>query len=329
MALLVIAIAVVLAFANGANDVSKAIATLVGSGTSRYRAAAAWAAVTSAGGAVVAALGGQALAASFSGAGLVTAPTSSAAAVALSVALAAVVWVLLATRFGLPVSTTHAITGALCGVGLAAGGMAGVQWSALGKRFLLPLAVSPLLAIAIMSIVAVVARSSTSGARAAAARGPEAGFISIDVWHWLSAGSVSFCRGLNDTPKIVALALLGGKMLHLQPIDLYIAVAAAMFAGSVVWGYRVTETLASKISVITPAGGFSANVVTAILVGLASKLALPVSTTHVASGAIIGLGIADRRQPVDRRRVKEMIAAWIITLPASAAVAAAIYFMIA
>src|SRR6266542_2370781 len=149
-ALLLLTIAV--AFANGANDVSKGIATLVGSGLSNYRAAVVWGSLCTVAGALTAGLASQALVATFSGKGILAHPTS-APAFLVAVAAGAIGWLVIATRTGLPVSTTHSLAGALVGAALVGGGWGGVMWSALAKKIALPLLASPLMSLALLLVV--------------------------------------------------------------------------------------------------------------------------------------------------------------------------------
>jgi len=141
-AILVLSIGFFLAYVNGANDVSKGIATLVGSGVTDYRRAIGWGTAWTAVGGLLGALGARAMMATF-GNGLLVAGTTSTFAAALATLIGAAAWVLLATRTGLPVSTTHAIVGSLTGVAALAYGTAAVRWSALGGKILFPLLVSP------------------------------------------------------------------------------------------------------------------------------------------------------------------------------------------
>jgi PiT family inorganic phosphate transporter len=127
-------------------------------------------------------------------------------------------------------------------------------------------------------------------------------------------------RGLNDTPKILALGIAAAAAIGVSTAPAYVLIAVAMGSGSLIAGFRVTRTLSEKITPIAPANGFAANVVTSVLVGLASKFALPVSTTHVSSGAIIGVGLSNRI--VRWKTVGELLLAWIMTLPISALIAA-------
>lgn len=147
--------------------------------------------------------------------------------------------------------------------------------------------------------------------------------------HWLSAGATSFARGLNDAPKIAALALPllvagssgGGEGLRSAA---FIAVAAAMVVGSILGGSRVAHVLGERIARIDENEGLSANLATALLVLGASRLGLPVSTTHVATGAITGAGVAEGRGSVSWTVLRNIALAWVVTLPVSALFGAAV-----
>jgi inorganic phosphate transporter, PiT family len=332
---MLLTLTLILAFANGANDVSKGIATLVGSGVSSYRTAVMWGSFCTVIGALASALMSRGLIATFSGKGVLVHQISSHTLL-LAVACGAIGWLLIATATGLPVSTTHALTGALIG----AAGVSGVQWPAIAMKIALPLAVSPLLALLLLLIVTPLLRplnvcvcveqssavtpdgvslremSSVVVAPEAACTKAVARVGVIDAMHWLSAGATSFFRALNDTPKIVALGIAAGS-------STFSFVAMAMGLGSLLAGLRVTRTLAEKVTPITPGNGFAANVVTSLLVGLASRFALPVSTTHVSSGAIIGIGVS--QGGLRWKTIGEMLLAWVVTLPVSALIAAAVY----
>src|SRR5574341_1321764 len=149
----------------------------------------------------------------------------------------------------------------------------------------------------------------------------------MDSLHWLSAGGTSFFRGLNDTPKILALGVAAAAAIGLGASGFFALVALAMGAGSYVAGRRVTETLAGKVTRIAPDDGVAGNLVTAALVGLASSFALPVSTTHVAAGSIIGIGV--HRREVRWRMVRDLGLAWVVTLPVAGLIAGLTYSAIA
>jgi len=347
-----------LAYANGSNDVSKGIATLVGGGVSRFRTAVVWGTLWTVCGALLAAAATQGLVATFSGKGFLARPMEGPAFPSV-VAAGAIGWVLFASRTGLPVSTTHAIAGALAGAGVVAQGAASLHWAFLAQKVALPLALSPLLSLVLIYGVfpflqravsraetvcfcverralaveggalsvgigsaAVVAPAETcAGSPAVAAR-----VSAADALHWLSSALTSLARGLNDTPKIVALVVAGG--LGIPGFPFYAAVAAAMGAGSLVGGLRVTETLARRVTPMSAGEGLAANLVTALLVGGASFAALPVSTTHVSSGAIVGIGLRRSSESVRWPTVRSMLFAWFVTLPVAGFISAAVYLVL-
>ncbi|MFA6963085.1 MAG: inorganic phosphate transporter [Opitutaceae bacterium] len=367
MTLLVILLTLAVGFFNGANDISKAIATLVGSGVGRDRTAILWGSIWTLAGALTAIWAAQGLIAAFSGKGLL-ADVPQGEVFILAVAVGALVWIWLATRTGLPVSTTHAITGGLVGAGFILAGPANIHWSFLVGKFALPLAVSPFLSLAMVFAVfpllrfslkrcegycvcvqqsaAMVAQPIAFGASkmtmsASApmvmvgnttdcARSPVtvAGIDLVDGLHWLSAGATAFARGLNDAPKVLGLGVVAAAAIGLPLTWAFVLVAVAMTAGSLLKGLRVVETLSRKVTPMEPLEGLAANFVTAILVVFASKLALPVSTTHVSSGAIIGLGLRRDARQVRWKTVRDMLLAWIVTLPVAGLIAAATLFIL-
>jgi PiT family inorganic phosphate transporter len=348
-----------LAFANGANDVSKGISTLVGSGVSNYRRAVIWGSLCTVAGAVVAGFLTQALVSTFNGKGLLAQPQTSHAFL-LAVACGAVAWLIVATRTGLPVSTTHSLAGALVGTALVSVGTGGIAWKAAASKVAIPLLLSP--AIALLLLIAILPllrpflarftrycvcveaaestlvtpegmtlRQSMTTVQAGADRActtSVARFGVVDTLHWISSGATSFFRGVNDAPKVLAIGIAAGTVAGLTNIGLYVLVAGAMGAGSLLAGFRVTRTLAEKVTPIEPGNGFAANVVTALLVAVASRFALPVSTTHVSTGAIVGVGLSRGGGDLRWKTVGEMLLAWVVTLPASGALAALAYEII-
>lgn len=152
ISLLIVPFVLVLAFANGANDVSKAVATLVGSGVTNYRMAIAWGSTWTVVGACASGLMATAMVKTFS-AGLLTPDVTPTPALAVAVLISAMAWVFAASRIGLPVSTTHALTGAIVGAGLAAFGGQGLIWPAIIKKIAFPLLLSPLLALTVSLLI--------------------------------------------------------------------------------------------------------------------------------------------------------------------------------
>src|SRR5467141_2836625 len=301
ISLLAFAFVFALASANGANDVSKAIATLVGSGVTDYRSAIAWGTVWTVIGAALAAFVASAMIKTFSH-GLVQTGTIIEPAVTLGVLTGTMAWVLFASRTGLPVSTTHALTGAFAGEGLI--------WSAIGKKIALPLLLSPFLAFAVSLLIHPAIRALARkwegaclcvmpASRALVAIDPRGGtktlfqaahfgspvmaippqcdraglqglVVGLNTIHWISSGLASVARGTNDAPKIVAMLLLGSATAAWPSVSSQLAafggVAIAMGLGSYFGGLRVTEVLAEKVTKMNHAEGLSANLTTSSLV---------------------------------------------------------------
>jgi PiT family inorganic phosphate transporter len=145
----------------------------------------------------------------------------------------------------------------------------------------------------------------------------------LDFLHFLSAGAVSFARGLNDTPKIVALLVASGALGLRWNIGL---VALAMAAGGILGARKVAETVSHKITYMNHGQGFSANFVTAILVIFASHWGMPVSTTHVSCGALFGIGLVNGKARWNV--IGSILGAWILTLPVAAILSGASYFIL-
>jgi PiT family inorganic phosphate transporter len=367
---LVLLVGVFLAYVNGANDVSKGIATLVGSGVTDYRRAIFWGAAWTAAGGFVGALFAGAMLTTF-GNGLLAPGTTPTFAAAVALVLGAAGWVLFATLTGLPVSTTHAIVGSLTGVAALAYGTGAVRWSALGGKVFLPLLVSPFAALLLTGlllratrrragvteartdclcaevepavVVAAAAsfqrssalapaelnlRVTTGPAEACATSQPAAVRLTLDHLHWLTSGATCLARGMNDSPKMVALLVaasaLAGKATIPAP-TLFAVVTVAMVAGSLVAGRRVTRVLAEKVTAMDHHEGFSANLVTAGLVTAGAIYGLPMSTTHVSSGGIISAGSA--RGALNRKTLRDIVLAWIVTLPAAAGLGMVAYLV--
>ena len=365
MTLLLLAAVAFLAFSNGANDNFKGVASLLGSRTASYRVALAWATAATFAGSVGSVFLAQELLRRFSGKGLVPDALVGSELFLLAVALGAGLTVILATRLGFPVSTTHGLTGAIIGSGLAADG-GQVAFGVLGKQFFLPLLLSPALAVLLgaalylglrwlrlrlgvakelclcvgaeQRVIALPQPDSLLAARraesfsvavddvAACSERYAGAFLGVrcqrlmDAGHFLSAGVVSFARGLNDTPKMAAL-LLAAPALDIRWG--LVMVAAAIALGGVLGARRVAETLSHRITAMNHGQGFSANLATGLLVILASAWGWPVSTTHVSVGALFGIGAATRQ--ADCRVMAGIALSWLLTLPCAMALGGAAY----
>lgn len=358
-----------LAWSNGANDNFKGVASLFGSRTASYGQAITWATLTTFAGSVCSVFLAASLLKRFSGKGLVPDGLAGSESFLLAVALGAGLTVILATRLGFPISTTHGLTGAILGSGLAAAGDQ-VAFAVLGKQFFLPLLLSPVLAVAVGAAVYVALRfmrlrlgiSKEScvciGEEVRVSPLPQPGSVlaveraetlavtlddearcsvryagaycgvncqrAMDAAHFMSAGIVSFARGLNDTPKIAALLLVAPALGERWGMAL---VAVAIAAGGLLGARRVAETMSHKITGMNHGQGFSANLATGILVMLATFLGLPVSTTHVSVGALFGIGAATRQAHYGV--VAGILLSWLLTLPCAAVIGGLAYRLLA
>jgi len=359
-----------LAYANGANDNFKGVATLFGSGTTSYRSAITWATITTFMGSVCSIFLAEQLLKNFSGKGLVPLEVTAAPEFLASVALGAGLTVLLTALRGLPVSTTHGLVGGLVGAGLMAAGSE-VNITFLGNTFFIPLLVSPLLAVCLAALLYIVFRTIKKQFNinkewcACVGESSNKKFIPIsdlgdlqlserlesidihidtetncqqhytgnflgvnlqkllDSGHYISAGMVSFARGLNDTPKIVALLIaIDGLSIEYGMV----AVAIGMAVGGLLNARRIAETMGKKITPMSHGQGFAANLVTSFMVIIASRLGVPVSTTHCSVGSLFGIGLIT--QKADKRVVSKILLSWLLTLPAAALLSAAAYWLL-
>jgi len=275
--------------------------------------------------------------------------------------------VIAATRLGFPISTTHALTGAILGTGMMAS--ESVNIPALGSGFILPLLLSPVLAIFLATVVYTGLRSarttlgihkescicvapdmedalpSGTGVMALQRKVPSVSLLVedqqvcdqlygghllgfrvqsvIDAVHFLSAGFVSFARGLNDTPKIAA-ALLVIRGLNV-PLSVG-AIAVAMALGGILSARRVADTMSTKITTMSHGQGLASNLTTGALVLLASVFGLPVSTTHVSVGALAGIGWMNGG--ANGGVLRGIGLSWLLTLPFATVCSAVVWWLL-
>ena len=355
-----------LAYSNGANDNFKGVASLFGSRTVGYRAALTWATLTTFAGSVCSIFLAELLLEAFSGRGLVPDESVGSPYFLLAVALGAAATVMFATLTGFPISTTHALTGAIVGGGLVAVGTR-VDFDVLRQQFLFPLLLSPLVAVglggglyatfrflrlrlgitkewclcvgteqhlvplpqprSVLSVQSVPTWAVTLDSATQCSERYAGAFLGIncqramDAGHFVSAGVVSFARGLNDTPKIAALLLVVGA-LDIQRGMLLVALAIAV--GGLLNARRVAATISHRITPMNHGQGFAASLATGLLVTIASTLGLPVSTTHVSVGALFGVGLITRQ--ADTGVVAGILLAWFVTLPCAALISGTVYW---
>lgn len=363
-AILIIAAMLLVAYANGANDNFKGVATLFGSGVADYSTALWWATATTAAGSLAAFFLATRLIGVFQGNGLVPSGLLQSPPFLAAVIFGAAVTVFAATKMGMPISTTHALTGGWVGGGIAAAGI-NLSLVTLFQSFLLPLLISPLIAVVVslatypllktllrlagvnketcvcigneMLPVTVTAQGIALAGASKSLRvivdqqahcvqrftgdmwGVSAQRV-MDCGHFFSAGAVSFARGLNDTPKIVAIGLTASALDMTWAIGF---VAFIMALGGLISAKKVAETVSKRITAMDPDQGLSANLVTSFLVIFASKWGLPVSTTHVSCGSLFGIGILNGQ--AHWGMIRMILLAWVLTLPFAGISAGIIY----
>lgn len=315
IAVLIIAVSAV-AFTNGANANFKGVASLYASGTASLKTALIWGNLFTFAGSLASFWLSSGLLKSFGGKGILPDAVVQGSAFSSSVALAAAGTSFLATRLSFPVSTTHALIGAIGGCGAAAfileSNSATVRWNTLASSFLYPLLISPLLAIVLAWLfyrLLALWRISLSKRTKA-----------LDAVHFASAGAASFSRGLNDTPKMVAILLL---IPEASVVFSFVFVSLLILFGGIFDGRNVAETLGKKIAELEPGEGLVASSITSLLVSTASYHSLPVSTTHVSVGALVGIGWSNGK--ARWRMIGEIFLAWITTVPCGLVLGMIIY----
>ncbi len=307
---------------NGFHDSSNSIATLVATRAARPGPAIAMATVFTMLGPIL-----MATAVAETIGGIVRLEQSQTLLVLLSALLAGLIWNMLTWYRGLPSSSSHALIGGLVGAGLVVAGPSSVNWGGFeGLRpdgvagALVGLAVSPLLGF---SVAWVASRLAGHGTRRATKRlrGP------VLRGEWVTSAGLAFTHGANDAQKtmgVITLALVAGGAIPAFEVPLWVKVScgAALTAGTALGGWRIVHTIGRSIYRLRPLDGMLGSGSSALVIGAASVLGAPASTTHVVSSSVVGVGAARRVRHVGWRIVRDMGLAWVVTMPACALLAA-------
>ena len=316
-----IAVALAFDFLNGMNDAANAIATIVSTRVLRPQYAVVWAAFFN----FIAFLFFGLHVAETVGRGIVEADVVNSRVIFGALA-GAIVWQIFTQRLGIPSSSSHALIGGLVGAGLAKAGIHAVVWSGVGKTvaaiFLSP-GLGLLLALLLMLMVSWIFVRLTP-------YGVDNIFRRVQ---FVSASLYALGHGGNDAQKtmgIIAVLLysqgtLGDKFY--VPFWVVIACQIAMAAGTMAGGWRIVKTMGSKITRLTPMQGACAETAGSVMLFAATNLGIPVSTTHTITGSIIGVGAAKKMSAVRWTVAKEIVTAWIITIPAAGLLAALFYWL--
>ena len=247
-------------------------------------------------------------------------------AVVFGALIGAMFWNVVTWLKGIPSSSSHALVGGLVGAGVAHAGMSGIEWSGLNKT-LIAIVLSPLLGMFLSMLIMLL---TSWMMKDATARGADRGFRYL---HLASSAAYSISHGLNDAQKtmgIITVLLYSTGYLqgefhvpHWVAISCYVAIALGTLSG----GWKIIETMGSRITKLSQHQGFSASAGGSVMVFTASLLGIPVSTTHTITGCVVGAGTARRASAVRWGVAQNVVMAWLITIPASAAVGA-IFYMI-
>jgi PiT family inorganic phosphate transporter len=317
--ILTVAVALFFDFTNGFHDTANAIGTAIGTRALPPRVAVGLSALLNLVGAIVTT---QLLHAEVANTvGSLVAPEGGVAMLMLiAVLFGAITWNLITWRAGLPSSSSHALIGALIGMGLAVYGVGAVQWGEVYPVFI-ALVTSPIAGLLLAYLLTVVLLNLLRRARPSQAN---SAFRRLQLF---SSGFVAFSHGANDAQKtmaIITLALFSSGHLAEFAVPTWVALAAALAIGLGTWagGWRIIRTMGIRIVRMDPVHGFSAQTMAATVIQLATAYGLPVSTTQVVSGSVMGAGATRRFSAVRWGVARRIVWAWIFTIPASAVLAA-------
>jgi PiT family inorganic phosphate transporter len=314
-----IVVALVFDFTNGFHDTANAVATSVSTRALSPRLAVLVASLANLFGAFVT----TAVAATV-GSGIVEVGLATEQTV-LAAVIGAIVWNLTTWWFGLPSSSSHALIGGLIGAALAQSGREGVNWHTFVDKVAIPGVVAPTVAfvsgfVLLLAILWTFQRLT-----------PGFGNRAFRIGQLFSGTWMAFTHGANDAQKtmgVIALALLlSGEIDEFYIPDwVKIAAGVTIAAGTYVGGWRIIRTMGSRIYQMEPAGGFAAQTTAGMVIYLSTRAGYPLSTTHVISGAVMGSGATKRLSAVRWGVAGNIVLAWLLTIPAAAAVAALVYY---
>jgi PiT family inorganic phosphate transporter len=317
-----IAVALAFDFLNGLHDAANSIATIVSTRVLRPHYAVLWAAFFN----FIAFLVFGLHVAQTIGTGIVE-PSIVDHQVIFAALVGAIVWNLVTWALGIPSSSSHALIGGLVGGGMAKAGISAAVWSGLSKT-VAAIVLSPLVGFLLaMILVAIVSWLSVHST-------PFAVDSAFRILQFVSASLYSLGHGGNDAQKtmgIIAVLLFSQGHLGAEfsvPFWVVLSCQASMALGTLMGGWRIVRTMGLRITKLTPMQGFCAETGGAVTLFMATVLGVPVSTTHTITGAIVGVGAARRASAVRWNIAGTIVYAWVITIPASAIIAAATYWAV-
>ncbi|HEX7611713.1 MAG TPA: inorganic phosphate transporter, partial [Candidatus Limnocylindrales bacterium] len=321
----IFALAIAFDYINGFHDTANAIATSVATRAIKPEYAILLSATANFVGALVF---GTAVAGTI-GSGIVqdNLVLGNGSTVLFAALLGAIAWNLITWRLSIPSSSSHALIGGLIGAAWAAAGSGAVQWGNFAGKILVPLFSSPVLGIVIGFGLMVVILNIFVHANP---RRMNDRFRKLQI---ISATYMALAHGSNDAQKtmgIMTLALYSAGAIQGKTVPIWVILiaATAMSCGTAAGGWRIMKTMGQRVVKLDPVHGFAAETTAASIIMVASQFGMPVSTTHVISTAIMGVGTSDRIKAVRWGIARSIVTAWILTIPCSAIIAAASYLIL-
>ena len=318
---IVVTVALAFDFTNGFHDTANAIAPTIATGALTPRTAVALSSLFNLVGAFLSLKVAATIASALVAQNLVTLPVIFAGLIG------AIAWNVTTWYFAIPSSSSHALIGGVIGAMVVLAGGHAVLWGGLISKVIIPAGLAPLVALVAAGVAVLAARRLTAK-------------VDHDTSTWGfrvgqigSSSLLSIAHGTNDAQKtmgVVTLALIANGTIASNsstPAWVVVCCAVAIAMGTFFGGWRIILTMGHGFTHLTPQQGFAAQIASSAVILTSSHLGLPLSTTHVATGSIIGVGVATPQQPVRWRLVADVAMAWVITLPAAGLFGAFSYYV--
>ena len=324
LVILIIFLALVFDFLNGANDRANAIATVTATKALTPVKALILASVFNLAGACVSTKVAETLG------GIIFPVDITLVIIAVGV-FGAVVWVFICTLFGIPISVSHSLVGGLLGAGIAAGGLGIINWEILNNKVFLAIVLGPFAGfVAGALLFALISWLLYLFFKKTPATATEGVFKKLQI---ISASFMAFSHGMNDAQNamgMITIALLAGGFIPVFDVPLWVKLSCGvmMGLGTFFFGWRVMKTLGWRLTKLEPKHGFAAETGASIAVVGASLAGMPVSTTHVIGSAVIGGTFFQSLRRIRWSEVGKMVTAWVITIPIAAAIGGAVYWVV-
>jgi len=328
LVILIIFLALIFDFLNGANDRANAIATVTATKALTPVKALILASVFNLAGACVSTKVAETI-----GKGIILpeVPEDITLVIIAAGVFGAVVWVFICTSFGIPISVSHSLVGGLLGAGIAAGGLGIINWEILNNKVFLAIVLGPFAGfVAGALLFSFISWLLYLFFKKTPATETEGVFKKLQI---ISASFMAFGHGMNDAQNamgVITMALLAGGIIPVFDVPLWVKLSCGvmMGLGTFFFGWRVMKTLGWRLTKLEPKHGFAAETGAGLAVVGASLAGMPVSTTHVVGSAVIGGTFFQSLRRIRWSEVGKMVTAWVITIPIAAAIGGAVYWVV-